>query len=93
MRPSSRRPSAKRCSFGEPGQTDAEIAGDLFRHYRGIAGSWVGNVLEGRGEEPDVATCVGLAIARTDDRTISHVILDVHSDAATDALATARASC
>lgn len=82
-----------RCPFGEPGQTDAEIADDLFTHDRGIAGSWVGNVLERRGEDPVVATCIGLAIARTDDRTISHVILDVTSEAAQSALATAHTAC
>ncbi len=83
----------KHCPFEDGVTDDAELAGDLFVHDRGIAANWVGNVLEMRGEDPDVATCVGGEIARTDDRTISHVILDVTSDEATAALAAAHAAC
>ena len=83
----------QRCPFEDGVSDDAELADDLFVHDRGIAANWVGNVLEMAGEDPDVATCVGADIARTDDRTISHVILDVTSDEATDALAAAHAAC
>lgn len=83
----------QRCPFADGVTDDAELADDLFVHDRGIAANWVGNVLETRGENPDVATCVGREIARTDDRTISHVILDVTSDEATAALAAAHAAC
>ena len=81
------------CPF-EDGITDeAELADDLFLHDRGIAANWVGNVLERRGEDPDTATCIGREIATSDDRTISHVILDVTSTAATAALEAADAAC
>jgi TAP-like protein len=82
-----------RCPFVDGVTDDAELADDLFVHDRGIAANWVGNVLETRGEDPDVATCMGREVATTDDSTISHVILGVTSDEAVDALAAARAAC
>ncbi len=86
-------PDGQRCPFEDGVADDGELAGDLFVHDRGIAASWVGNVLERRGDDPEVATCLGREIARTDDRIISHVILDVTSATANDALDAARAAC
>lgn len=83
----------RHCPFEDGVTDDAELADDLFVHDRGSAANWVGNVLEMRGEDADVATCVGGEIAQTDDRTISHVILDVTSAAATDALTAAHSVC
>jgi len=83
----------QRCPFEDGVTDDAELADDLFLHDRVIAANWVGNVLEMRGEDAGVATCVGTEIALADDRTISHVILDVTSDEATAALAAAHTVC
>ena len=48
----------------------------------------------GRRLDSDTATCVGQAVVRTsDDRTITHIVLGVDSDAATEALADAERGC
>jgi pimeloyl-ACP methyl ester carboxylesterase len=83
----------QRCAFVDGAADDAEAADLLFTHDRGSAVNWITGVLIERGGDVEQSSCIGSEIVRTDDRTISHVILDVQSTEATDALTAARAVC
>jgi pimeloyl-ACP methyl ester carboxylesterase len=82
-----------RCAFVDGVTDDAQIADSLFTHDQGITAQWVTQSLIGRGEDADMARCLGRAIAKTDDRTITHTILGVTSVGEVAALDAARAGC
>ena len=85
--------NGQRCAFVDGVSDDGELADLLFTHDRAGAVGWITDVLIERGGEPGLARCVGREIARADDRTISHTILDVRSAAAIEAFDAALAVC
>ncbi len=85
--------NGQRCAFVDGAAGDASAAEFLFGHDRGSAAGWITGVLVERGGEVEQSSCIAREIVRSDDRIISHVILDVQSVEATDALAAALAVC
>ncbi|MET0910531.1 MAG: alpha/beta fold hydrolase, partial [Ilumatobacteraceae bacterium] len=86
--------SGTRCTFVDGVADETELAGDLFEHDRTAAAGWIAGVQEDLGTDVDTATCIGREVVSTsDDRTISHVVLGVDSDAATAMVGAAIGVC
>lgn len=81
-----------RCSFLPQIDDDVALADELFGHGDIESGNLIERTLSQRDREP-AAACLAAAINQTTDRVISHVVLDVTSDAAGMALDAARISC
>ena len=79
------------CSFLPEIDDDQTLADELFGHGDIESANLLERVLRNR-DEPD-AECLAAAINQASDQVISHVVLDVTSDAAGVALDDARRSC
>jgi hypothetical protein len=86
--------NATRCEFLGGMTNDDDLANELFGHGGAESERLVTQALEFRDGAPqDVAACMAKAINRLEDRTISHVILNVTSAEAEAALSTATRNC
>lgn len=94
-----RPPDGTRCTMLEGVTDDAELAEILFGFERNEAADWLTNALDPSRTDGAEPVCVAGAVAdRFDestagDRLVAHVVLDVTSDAALEALGTAIARC
>ena len=90
-------PSGTRCSFVEDAEIDEELGDGLFGYDESDGAPWVEDALVFRGEVTgDEASCVASRLVdpdAPDDRVVTHVILDVESVDAEQALDAARAEC
>ncbi len=81
-----------RCSFVPEIEDDVTLADELFGHGDIESANRLERTLASRDREPEAA-CIADVINQSSDQVISHVILDVTSDAAGIALDDARPSC
>lgn len=91
-------PDGSVCEFIEGVESDEALADELFGHGADVRG-WLADVVAERGVAGD-PSCVADVVAEEldvdpvrGDRIVSHVLLDVTSDAATEVLERARSSC
>lgn len=81
-----------RCSFLPQIEDDTTLGDELFGHGDIESSNLLERTLDGRDREPQ-AECLADLLNQESDQVISHVVLDVTSDAAGIALDAARASC
>ncbi len=81
-----------RCSFLAQVVDDEALADELFGHGDIESANLLERTLANRDGEPEAA-CIAAAINQSSDQVISHVVLDVTSDAAGIALDEARRAC
>jgi hypothetical protein len=81
-----------RCSFLPQIEDDVTLADELFGHGDIESANLIERTVAVRDREPEAA-CIAGVINQSPDQVISHVVLDVTSDAAGIALDAARASC
>jgi len=81
-----------RCSFFLQIDDDVTLGDELFGHGDIESANLLERTLDGRDREPR-AECIADAVNQESDQVISHVVLEVTSDAAGIALDTARAAC
>ena len=82
----------RRCSFLAQIDDDAALGDELFGHGDIESANLLEYTLSTRDGEPDAA-CVADAVNESTDRVITHVVLDVESDAAGSVLDDALGSC
>lgn len=91
-----RPPDGTRCSMIEDAVDDTELADDLFGYGESEAIDWLTDAIEVHERVDGDAACIasGMIVdGVVDDRIVSHMVLDVTSDASTVAATAAAARC